>query len=72
MTDNTALYNEWQENKDRPAWIQRNRERLAEATGMWIPERRSVIAGWLPDHKSPITTKLKEEAGDDTSSTEDD
>lgn len=70
MTDPEQLYEQWQANKHRPAWVQENREDLVEVTEMWVPESRSVIATWLPDHKAPVTTKLKNAADVEPSETE--
>lgn len=64
MTQDKPLSERWEANKDRPAWVQANREELQAATGVDIPRARSQIAG-SPGKKGAITKKLTEEDNED-------
>lgn len=61
MTGQDSLYEEWQDNKDRPAWVQANRDAIAGATGKDVPRGRSAIGAWLEDHKGAVTSSLEED-----------
>lgn len=58
------LYETWQEHKDRPAWVQANRDAIMAATDKDIPRGRAEIAEWLDSHKGSVTQALK--PNDDT------
>lgn len=62
------LYETWQEHKDRPAWVQANRDAIMAATDKDIPRGRAEIAEWLDSHKGAVTQALEPNDGD----TEDD
>lgn len=61
MTQDKPLSERWEANKDRPAWVQANRDELAEATGMHVPRSRSNISTFLGSKKGAVTKKLNEE-----------
>lgn len=62
-TTTSDLYETWQDNKDRPAWVQRRRDDLEAATGLDIPRSRSAIDEWLDSYKGTVTKRLKPDGG---------
>lgn len=60
------ILEEWEEGDNglRPQRIQQVREDLAEATGMHIPRRISVIESYMERMQSQITRKLREAVED--------
>lgn len=65
------LYDQWQANKDRPAWVQTHRDELMAATDLDdIPRSRSAIDAWLRRKKGVVTRRLAPD-GDSSGSTAD-
>lgn len=73
----TDLYDEWEapggapgmSNKDRPAWVRENRERLEEIIDTDEPlpsadESLTAFRDWLERHKGTVTSQLSAAAGD--------
>lgn len=64
------LLTTWNDNKDRPAWVQRNRDDLSEATDLEIPRALDELHDWLPDYKATVTRKLSDTSSDETATSE--
>lgn len=64
----TSLYERWQENKDRPAWVRNNRSEIEERVevGDRIPEPLAAIDDWLDKYKATVTRQLNPENDDDS------
>jgi hypothetical protein len=63
--DRDELYEQWQANKDRPAYVREHREELTEHLTELkdpIPEEGSLheIREWLDDYKGTVTRQLSE------------
>lgn len=57
---------QWNDNKDRPAWVQANRDELMELTGLDdIPRSRSEIDEYLGSKKGVITRRLNDEGDEE-------
>lgn len=52
------------ENDDRLARIQALRYDIEEHTGLELPDGRAEIERWLDNHRSVLTRKLREAAGE--------
>jgi hypothetical protein len=72
--DAEELTQQWQRNKDRPAWVRENREAIQEHTDIdepipngalskvrrWLNDYKGVVTRQLPDAETPTT---EEESG---------
>lgn len=62
------LYEAYQNNKDRPAWIRRHRDELQAAVDVDldepIPQDLGGFEDWLPRYKSVLTRELKPDSTD--------
>lgn len=67
--DREQLYEEWQANNDRPAYVREHRETIEAHTDTSdpIPEDASLheIREWLNRYKSTVTRQLAPEEGED-------
>lgn len=71
--DRSELYDLWQANKDRPAWVMEHRDELHEHTNTSDPIPASSIFDvrqWLSSYKPTVTRQLNDDA-DGTDPTDD-
>lgn len=65
MTDAKALLEEWEADGRtglRPAHVQALRSDLMAVTGIWLPNRRVELEGYVVRMRGQITRKLREAA----------
>jgi len=64
--DRDELYQLWQDNKDRPAWVRQHASELSEHTNTSepIPTNGSLfdVRQWLKDYKGTVTRQLNDDA----------
>lgn len=63
------LYERYQANKHRPAWIRRHRDELQAAvdlktTDLEIPDNLADVEDWLERYKAVLTRELKPDSTD--------
>ena len=50
----------YEQNKDRPAWVRRHRDKLQELTGLEIPRSLPAVTDWLDGHQSHLTRRMRD------------
>lgn len=60
------LLDEWEANRDRPAWVQQNSDRLEDVADVELPTSRAGIEDWLATHAHVVTRRLREAVDDET------
>lgn len=58
----TALYEQWQENKDRPSWVRSNRQTLEARADVEepIPMSLPAVDTWLNKYSKTVTKQLSD------------
>lgn len=65
--DEAELYEHWQSNKDRPAWVLEHRDEIHEHTDTDDPVPTSGmfdVRQWLDSYKGVVTRQLTPEDGE--------
>ena len=50
----------YEQNKDRPAWVRRHRDKLQELAGLEIPRSLAGVETWLDGHQAHLTRNMRE------------
>lgn len=59
-----TFIDEYEQNKDRPAWLQANADQLSELTGVELPRSRAAIDSWLETKQAALTRKVRDAFGE--------